>query len=138
MKLLAIALIILAAGITLGEVHAQSISIKPIKTISVTVESPVTGLSGMTIEARAEEGVLINCAIQGRSLESCLHPVIASWSFTDLQDDIQGAQIIDPMTVFEFTGTSGTHDVIFNVVAADDDAGNPIIFSQIVTQITLP
>lgn len=135
---LGILAVVIWAGSIVGTSYAQSISIEPLVTIKVVGVAPISGLAGLQIQAVAPEGVRVDCLLQNRIVEECIHPSVARYAFVDEENLIQSSDPIDALGIFQFTGPSGSHDVIFNVLTADDDSGNPIIFEKIVTQISLP
>ncbi len=129
-------LIFFFIGVAIGQ--AQTIGIEPVVTIKVVGTAPITGLSGLTIQAAGPAALTVTCNPQGRAVESCNNPAVSQYKFDDFSDLIQSNDPIDGFGVFQFTGPSGVHDIIFSVLNADDDSGDPIIYSEIVTQITIP
>ncbi len=137
-----LATVALVVGLSLGyqfnTAEAQTIGIEPVATIKVVGTAPIAGLAGLRIQAAAPEGVTVTCALQQRAVEECTRPSVAEYAFTDQGDLIQSNDAIDGFGVFQFTGPSGPHDIVFTVLTADDDSGNRIFYSEIFTQVTIP
>lgn len=131
--ILGLAAILLFATLTVA--HAQSIGVSS-TTKTLTGTTGPTGLSGFTVEARAPEGVTIQCVNLERGIETCQRPVAAAYMFADLNEEV-GANETLTFAVFEFSGAPGTYPVEFVVVQADDDAGDVVSFNIITTTITL-
>lgn len=133
-----IAVTALASMFFLGQAEAQSISVRPIFRLVVSTEALATGLTGMTIEMTAPEEIDVDCGLGLRAVETCTQPSVAQYSFADTDDLIKAGDIVDSLAAFDFVGAPGTYNVQINILAADDEAGDPLVFSPISTTITLP
>jgi len=128
-----------AATFGIGVVYAQTISVAP--QIALIGNTGPEGLSGASIRVIAPDGVFIECLSQSAGkgtdwLEVCRRPSIATFTFTDFNNDLGPNQDMT-FAASQFSGAPGQHTIEIEFIQVDTDTGEVIDFTDVTHMITI-